>query len=129
MNFFIKKNSTYPILKYPLTQKIMELYDINDDILENVAITFSMIDADTGVFRIANVEANLVINTDRSKYPDEAKYTLTYQFKLRDSSKIGRYQANFTIDFLGNNCGKIALPINSYIDIIVSDSLTKTTVI
>jgi len=129
-NFFIKKDSTLPELKYPLTQHTMEQYDITPDMLENVAVTTSMINTNTGIYRIANAAGNLVINNNRSEYPDEVQYTLTYRFKLSQTAKAGRYQAEFVIDFLGNeNCGKIKLPVNGYINIIISDSITKTTVI
>lgn len=128
--FFIKKDSTYPLLKYPLIQRIREEYDITDEMLENVAVTFSMFDTDNGLYRIANVAANLQINTDRAKYPDEEEYTLTYKFKLKDTKRAGNFQGEFVLDFLNPNfCGKIKLPINGYIDITIGDSLTKTTVI
>ena len=128
-NFFIKKNSTLPEIKFPLTQQLREKYDISDDMLENVAVTFSMIDADTGLYRIANVAANLVINNVNDNSPDEEKYTLTYRFRLRDTSKSGRFEAEFTVDFMGDNCGKIKLPVNRFIDVVISDSITKTSVI
>jgi hypothetical protein len=129
-NFFIKKDSTLPELKYPLIQKVREKYDITDAMLENVAVTFSMIDADTGIYRIANVPASLVINTDRPDYPDEVKYTLVYRFKLKDTKKTGRYLGEFKLDFLGDGgCGKITLPTEGQINIFISDSLTNTTVI
>jgi hypothetical protein len=129
-NFFIKKNSSLPELKYPLSQHLREQYDITPDILENIAVTFSMIDADSGLYRIANAAGNLVINNDRPEYPDEIKYTLTYRFKLNQTVKSGRYLGEFKIDILSpNNCGKLTLPVNGYINIIISDSSTKTTVI
>lgn len=129
-NFFIKKDSTLPELKYPLIQQVREKYDITDDMLENCAVTFSMIDAETGLYRIANVGANLVVNKDREKFPDEEQYTLVYRFKLANTRKAGRFLGNFTIDFLGSNqCGKIGLPTQGQINIIISDSITKTTVI
>jgi hypothetical protein len=132
-HFFIKKDSTLPELKYPLTQHIMEQYDITPDMLENVAVTFSMINADNGLYRIANVGANLLINRNRPEYPDEVEYTLSYKFRLNDTSKTGRFLGEFTIDFIpidnNGNCGKIKLPINNQINIIISDSITKTTVI
>lgn len=127
-NFFIKKDSTLPELKFPLVQQLREQYDISDSMLENVAVTFSMIDAMTGLYRIANVAGNLVV-ADPTIHHDEEKYTLTYRFKLPQTAKAGRYLANFTLDFLGENCGKIGLPVNGYINIIISDSTTKTTVI
>ncbi len=129
-NFFIKKNSTLPELKYPLTQRIREEYDISADMLENVAVTFSMINAETGLYVIANVPANLVISNDRPSFPDEIQYTLAYRFKLKQTSKSGRFYGEFKVDFLGpDSCGKITLPVDGQINIIISDSITKTTVI
>ena len=128
-NFFIKKDSTLPELKYPLTQHTMEQYDITEDMLENCAITFSMVDASTGLYRIANVPANLVVNRNRPEFPDEVEYTLTYRFKLSNTKKNGRFLGEFKLDFLGENCGKITLPTQNQINIIISDGITKTTVI
>ena len=128
-NFFIKKDSTLPELKYPLTQKVREQYDLTDKMLENVAVTFSMMDAQTGQYRIANVAANLVVNNDRPGYPDELQYTLMYRFKLSQTTKAGRFLGELKVDFLGENCGKITLPTNGFINIQISDSLTKTTVV
>ena len=130
MDFFIKQNSTLPELKFPLTQKIREQYDMTSEMLENVAVTFSMLNEENGLYRIANVPANMVINRTRPEYPDEVEYTLMYRFSVANTSKSGRYIGEFVIDFLGqNNCGKIKLPVNDVINIIISDSITKTTVI
>jgi hypothetical protein len=130
-NFFIKKDSTLPELKYPLIQQVREKYNITDDMLENCAITASMIDAETGLYRIANVPASLVINYDRLGKPYDEKYTLVYKFKLRDTKKAGRYKMELVIDFLGEQigCGKIKLPVEGQINVIISDSITKTDVI
>lgn len=128
-NFFIKKDSTLPKLKYPLTQHTMEQYDITEDMLENVAVTFSMMEANTGIYRIANVAGNLVVNNDRPEYPDEVQYTLTYKFKLPQTAKAGRYLGEFKLDFLGEHCGKITLPTQNLINIQISDGITKTTVV
>jgi len=128
-DFFIKKDSTLPVLKYPLSQHTLEQYDITPDMLENVAVTFSMVEADTGLFRIANVAGDLVVNNDRPEYPDELTYTLTYNFKLPQTRKTGRFLGEFKVDFLGENCGKITLPTQNKINIQISDSNTKTTVV
>ena len=133
MNFFIKKDSTLPDLEYHLTQKIMQEYDITKDMLENVAVTFSMIDADTGLYRIANVPANIEFKRLRPQYPDDFIYALIYRFKLYQTSKPGRYLGEFKLDFIntegGDGCGKLTLPVNDVINIQISDSITKTTVI
>lgn len=129
-NFYIKQHSTLPEIKYPLTQELREKFDISDEMLTSVAVTFSMIDIDTGIYKIANVPANLVINDDRVNYPDEQKYTLTYRFNEIQTNKSGNYSAEFVVDFIGySNCGKIKLPVNGYLNIVITDSITKTTVI
>lgn len=128
--FFIAKNSTLPELKFPLHDRIRDLYDITDDMLDNVAVTFSMIDAETGLYRIANVAAHLVVNNDRPQYSDEIKYTLTYRFNERDTRKPGNYLGEFVIDFIGNeHCGKIKFPLSGFINIHITNSITKTTVV
>jgi hypothetical protein len=129
MNFFIKKDSTLPDLEYHLTEDIRKQYDITDDMLENVAVTFSMIDADTGLYRIANVPASIEYKRLRPQYPDNFIYTLIYRFKLHQTSKPGRYLGEFKLDFMGEGCGKLTLPVDSQINIQISDSITKTTVI
>ena len=130
LTVFVKKNSTFPEVKYPLTQSIMEKYDITDKMMQNVAITFSMINADTGNFRIANVEGKLIVvqENDIQKL-DECKYTLAYRFKLKDTKKSGRFGGEFKLTFLGDFCSTITLPSDRLIDIIIGDSITKVDLI
>lgn len=131
MNFFIKQNGTFPLLKYPVSQRIREQYDITDDMFENIAVTFSMIDADSGEYRIANVAGDLFINENTNGNVDNAKYELTYHFKEYNTCKAGRFFGEFTIDFMNSNmgCFKLKLPTHDKINIIISDSITKTTVV
>lgn len=128
-NFFIKKDSTLPELVYPLIQHTLEQYKITKEMLENVAVTFSMIDAETGLYRIANVPASIEYKKLRPEYPDNFLYALVYRFKLPQTSKPGRFNGEFVCDFLGPNCGKIKFPVDNIINIQISDSITKTTVI
>lgn len=127
--FYIKKNSTLPKVKFVLTQHIREKYDITEEMLDNVAVTFSMIEEETGIYQIANVPASLNINRNREEYPDEGEYTLSYKFKLPQTKKTGRFRGEFKLDFLGDYCGKITLPTDTSINIIISDSITKTSVV
>lgn len=128
--FFIKKNSTLPKLKYAISEYTMLRYDITDDMLENCAVTFSMQHAETGVYKIANKTADLIVNTDFQENPDDDKYNLVYKFSLNDSSKSGQYIGSFDLDFLGNDqCGKITFPTTGYINIIIQNTIVKTTVL
>lgn len=129
--FNIKQNSTLPILKYPLYQKIREVYDITDDMLKNIAITFSMFDRDSGRYIIANNSANMVINRDKNNYLDETEYTLVYKFNKQETTDVGIFSGEFCLDFIGeySECGKIKLPLNDFITINITNSITKTTII
>lgn len=129
MTIFIKENSTLPKIKFPLKQWMREKLDITDEMMENVAITFSMIDENTGVYRVANAEANLEILDCVYERLDESKYTLFYTPKLKDTRKAGLYRGEFKLDFLGQYCGKITLPTDDTLQIVIGDSITKTTVI
>ena len=128
-NFFIRKNSTLPVLKYQITQRIMEKYDITADMLENVAITFSMVNNKNNVYKIANVPANLVINRQRPEFPDEVEYTLAYNFKINNTNMTGLFKGEFVMDFLGDNCGKIKMPVSGDLNIWINDSITMTEVV
>ena len=128
-----KTNSSLPELVFPLTQKLRMEYSITDEMLDNVAVTFSMIDAETGLYQIANVPANIVYKKLRPEYPDDFIYALTYRFKLTQTTKAGRFYGEFKLDFISSGdsggCGKLSLPNDGVINIIISDSITKTTVI
>lgn len=128
--FFIKKNSNLPKLKFALSEYMMLRYDITDDMLENCAVTFSMQDAETGGYKIANKAADLIVNTDFESNPDDDKYNLAYKFSLSETTKPGIYLGEFKVDFLGEDqCGKITFPTTEKITIVIQDSSTKTTVI
>jgi len=129
MTIFLKKNSTLPEIKLPLQQWMLEKLDITEDMLQNVAVTFSMVDANTGNYRIANREAKLVIVKNIYEKLDECKYTLAFKVKLKDTKKDGLFRGEFKLDFLGDNCGKITLPTDDTIQIVIGDSITKTSVV
>ena len=76
----------------------MEKYDITDEMMENVAVTFSMID-ENGNFYIANYGADLKLSEVRSDEPDEVNYTLIYNFSKFDTTYPGQYRGEFKLDF------------------------------
>ncbi len=128
--FLIKKNSTLALIEFPITQVLAEKYNLTDDMLKNCAVTFSMFDSNNNTYKIANKEAILSIVIKDYFLMDEAKYTLQYPLTLKDTNKTGVFIGEFKVDFLGiGNCGKITLPVDTEIQIIIKDSITKTTVI
>ena len=131
IKFYIKQNSTFPLLKFPISENLMRKYNISDEMMENVAITFSMTN-DEGHYFIANKSGELFYKEkNNDELIAEEKYVLIYKFTERDTRKPGFYLGEFKLDFINNNegCGKITLPNNEKIQIIISDSITKTTII
>lgn len=130
MNFFIKRNSTLPLLIFPITDKLISELNLEDEMFSNVAITFSMINAETNAYKIANRSGDLFINSDISLHPNLPKFSLVYKFTEKNTSSSGLYLGEFVIDFLDNkHLGKIKLPIDTKINIVINDTITKTTVI
>ena len=130
MNFFIKQNSTLPELVYPLTEDMMYRYSITPEDLTNVVVTFSMYEQESGIYRIANVAASLITEIQHPEYPEELTYYLVYKFRLHQTRKVGNYSGEFKIDFLNELCvNKLTLPTNEELNIIIGNSITKTTVI
>jgi hypothetical protein len=128
MDFFIQKNSTLPILEYDVTDDSVT-YNITDEMWENCAVTFSMID-ENGIYRIANKEAIFIMTEKIISSIEPYKYKIAYKFSQNDTRKSGQFCAEFKIDFIGENtCGKITLPNTSKINIYINDNITKTTVI
>ena len=123
MNFFIKQNSTLPLLKYPLDYELMENYGINNEMFDNIAVTFSMINLHNGVYEIANVSAGYGFDEH------SGEFVLTYRFKLSDTKNSGLYTGEFKLDFLEEkDCGKVTIPTDDTILIKIGDSITKTSV-
>jgi hypothetical protein len=131
MNFFIKKNSTLPKLIYPLTQKVMEQGNITYEMLNNVAVTFSMQNLETGIYKIANVSANLIKLEYSALYEEDLVYALMYKFTQNNTNLVGNFNAEFVLDFLDpqTGCGKLKLPIDDVINVVINDAITKTTVV
>ncbi len=131
MDFYIKQNATLPSLKMQVTYDVDVDYEKVNSMLDNSVITFSMVNVDNKTLKIANKEARLVIEEDRSEHSFTPKiYYLQYDFTLKDTNKTGSYQGEFCIDVLNDSCGgKLKLPLKENLFIHVQNSITKTDVL
>jgi hypothetical protein len=96
-NFFINKDSELPILEMSLIED--GRYGSIDHesfytAVQNANIYFTMIDVNTGVTRIAHQPAGLLENPDCP-----GTYNIYYQFKKRDTQRVGSYRGQFEIIF------------------------------
>lgn len=125
-NFFIRKNSTLPILKLKLINDGRKTYHSIYDRLENAAITFSMID-DKGNYKVFNKPA-LLLPVDKEICPEDGEYYLGYKFELKDVNIAGSFKAEFKIDFLDDGCSLVT-PIREDLYVNVLDSFIKTKIV
>jgi len=127
--FNIRKNSTLPLL-------IMKCYSSGDldydkflTMMNNCAITFSMIDVETNQYIIANREAGVYIREKIIESSEPYEYYIYYRWREKDTKTPGMYKAEFKLNFFGDNCGSLTVPIMEDLYINIQDSITKTTII
>lgn len=113
MEFYIRKGSSLPILKMKMIDDGKNDKDIINEMIENSSIYFNMFDYKSNLPVILNQPCKLAIR--REKYNQELnEYSILYQFKDDETSKIGKYEATFTIEFLDTNLNatsKLIVPI------------------
>ena len=125
-NFFIRKNSTLPILKLKLVNDGRTQYRQIYDRLENAAITFSMID-EKGNYKVFN-KPGLLLPVDKEICPEDGEYYLGYKFETKDTNIVGTFKAEFRVDFLDNG-ESLIVPIREDLYVNVLDSFTKAKIV
>jgi hypothetical protein len=109
MDFFINHNSTLPILTMELIQDGRNDFKRFHMQIQNANIFFSMIDTETGIKKISKQPASCQLKPKGN--PDELdEYYVIYQFREKDTNKVGSYKAQFTIEFLDDS-GTFITPV------------------
>lgn len=124
--FFLIKGSVNPVIE-------MELicdgrYDFQksliNEALQDSEVTFNMMDDETGLMKISNAKANVVLANSGSC---DEKYILQYRWKERDVQRSGYYLGWFEIKFNGNltsegvdyPTGNLKVPIEEELRIVI----------
>lgn len=117
MEFFIKQNTTLPIVKMDVvfdgrTDAGEEFYSV----LDNSTLRFSMISEDTGIPKISMKQAYIVAKNKIN--PDAPwEYYIYYKWGAKDTNTKGRFLGQFLVVL---ESGELISPIreNLYINII-----------
>lgn len=125
-HFFIKKDSTLPILTMKVVNDGRFDYKKIFDRLENAAVTFSMVD-EKGVPRVYN-QQGLLIPVIKECCPEDEEFYIGYQFKEKDTKKVGMYKAEFRLDFLDDGAS-LVVPIREDLYVNVVDTITNTRIV
>lgn len=109
MEFFIRKDSTEPILKMQLIQDGRNDFKSFFRNLENAIISFSMKKVNTGEFVILNSAGGIVQKTEIYEQL-EPEYYIYYRFTESQTSEVGRFQGQFLIELLDTS-QQLVVPI------------------
>lgn len=130
--FNINKDATLPYLEIEPVMNGRNTFRKLYEALQNADISFSMKNIDTGIWKIANAQANIVNSTEKGC---EDRFKIQYRWKTRDTKEAGRYLAQFKIKFLNDIVsgdtifpkGELIVPIYEDIIVNIMDNSIKTT--
>lgn len=130
--FNINKDATLPYLEIEPVMNGRNTFRKLYEAIQNADISFSMKNIDTGIWKIANAQANIVNSTEQGC---EDRFKIQYRWKTRDTKEAGRYLAQFKIKFLNDIVsgdtifpkGELIVPIYEDIIVNVMDNSIKTT--
>nr|DAR64524.1 MAG TPA: hypothetical protein [Caudoviricetes sp.]DAW74832.1 MAG TPA: hypothetical protein [Ackermannviridae sp.] len=130
--FNINKDATLPYLEIEPVMNGRNTFRKLYEALQNADISFSMKNIDTGIWKIANAQANIVNSTEQGC---EDRFKIQYRWKTRDTKEAGRYLAQFKIKFLNDIVsgdtifpkGELIVPIYEDIIVNIMDNSIKTT--
>lgn len=94
--FYIRQNSVLPQLRIELIDDGRHTFNKFHDMIQNAEITFTMVNADTNVTKIA--KAPCYIKRKESEGCVE-EYVICYDWKKRDTKEVGTFKGFFEITF------------------------------
>lgn len=131
MVFTIRQHSSMPTLKMKLINDGRNDFNKFAEMLENSAITFSMKDEKTGIYKVANKEGKLILK--KPAYTDSKReYYIGYDFTPEETNRPGIYIGEFKIIFFNENIeqtGNLIIPIADTLYIHIIESFVKSDVI
>lgn len=111
MEFFIRKNSTLPVIEIDFIKEGRTDYNTPYGLFTSEVVYFSMVDVDTGFYKVLNTIASI----------DQTTKTVYYQLTKKNTNKVGRYEVEFSIKKDGNT---IKVPLRDKIFLNVIDSFS-----
>lgn len=120
MEFYIKQNSTLPILKMEIIKDGRSDYNLNSFLSASTTFLISLYDRSNDKFLFASKEC--FVTSEYSEFEGKDLYYLNYQFINKDTTKVGRYEVQVSIP---SDQGVIVLPLREkyYVNIVESFSL------
>ena len=96
MDFYIKQDSLLPTLRMDLIEDGRHDYNKFHELLENSNITFTMVNKETGVTKVAKAPAYIKLREDGGCVD---QYCICFDWRKHDTKEAGTYIGQFNIDF------------------------------
>lgn len=130
MVFTIRKNATLPILKMKIYRDGRNDFHKLVELLESTAITFSMKDERTGIYKVVNKTGSLYLQ-EPCDVNGNKEYYIGYQFTNEDTDTSGVYIGQFKLAMLDTTngvslYGDLIVPIQEELYIHITDSFIKS---
>ena len=97
--FFIKQGSTLPRIQMELIEDGKHTYHKFHECIQGADITFTMVNIDTNVTKIAKNKAYIKL---RENDDCTEQYVICYDWKAHDTKEAGSYKGTFEITFNAN---------------------------
>ena len=97
--FYIKQGSTLPTIRMELIEDGKHTYHKFHECIQNADITFTMVNIDTNVTKVAKGKAYIKL---RENDDCTEQYVICYDWKAHDTKEAGSYEGTFEINFSGN---------------------------
>lgn len=129
-NFFINKGATLPTLRMEAINDGRHDFSKLNLALQAADVYFTMTNIETGVKKIANAKADILLKEDTEC---EEKYIIEYKWKTRDTNTEGIYNGEFKIVFnteietdgISFPYGELIVPISQELIIHINSNLIK----
>lgn len=129
-HFFLKQGSVLPSLRMELIEDGRHDFRKFHECVQNANITFTMVNADTNVTKVAKGKAYIKL---RENDDCTEQYVICYDWKAHDTKEAGTFEGTFDIDFSGNikndnytyPSGLLKMPIREKLMITILPSSTK----
>ena len=128
MTFHITKDSTLPYLRMEVINDGRHDFRKLYYAMQSAIVTFSMVNAETGVKKVANAKAYVVSKENLSC---SEGFVIEYRWNKRDTNTAGLYKGQFRIKFDGTAnvngmtfpTGEMNVPIAEELNISISDNI------
>lgn len=123
MYHYMTKGSTLPTLRLELIEDGRHDFHKFHNAIQNATITFSMVNADTNITKVANGKCYI---KKREGEGCEDEYVICYDWKKRDTNEVGLFKGQVEIEFGGIKSddetypmGTLIAPIREDLNIII----------